>query len=472
MRRAMLIPVFARLRPALDGPRRRWRRPFGLELTLPVLRPRSLPATPIARQYRAGCKRTLGIDLYRAAPLFLLLFIGWPTNNARADGADPLHAFFLSLQVVDAKTSSEQAGAKARIAWWGDSAIVSDGYTGRLRQVLQQRHGDGGPGFLHVAPTFKGYWHRKARIRSAGWRSKGVLFGRRGTKFGLGGVSALGYAGAQTTYRSKGSPFNGLVEVFYEGSPRGGDIALYTEPRHVAHKHTTRVATDTTDAVLRWTLPAPTKWVRVRSGGGGVIRVFGVVLEQKGPGLVLDTMGVVGLRGRRLLKNEPAHHIGQIRARRPDLLVVAFGGNERVDGMPQRRHRQDMVALMERLKRGAPTASCMFMAPLPHGKRRRGIIADPRLTKIFAAQRQAAEQLGCDFLNPSTLFGPDPDAVMRSFKTKRWISGDLAHLTNTGHREVGDALANWFANRYSDWKRTQAQLSSGVDSDPPSDAAP
>ena len=71
------------------------------------------------------------------------------------------------------------------------------------------------------------------------------------------------------------------------------------------------------------------------------------------------------------------------------------------------------------------------------------------------AQRQAAEKLGCAFLNPSELFGNDPNDVVQRWRTDKWLGGDLAHLTNTGHRMLGNAVAGWFISEYERWKASR-----------------
>ena len=375
-----------------------------------------------------------------------------PTGQAAAQ-VHPLESFFERL---DRMAGQPEEDNKSRIAWWGDSAIISDGYTGQLRKRLQQRFGDGGPGFLLTEATFKGHVHRRVRIYPKGWRSRGVLFGGRNARFGYGGVSSLGYSGANTTYVSRNGPFDGTVTVFFESGPKTGLISVFFEKRGAPFTHNTRLGDNGDTSPWRISLPKMTSRVRLRSAGGGPVRVYGVAIEQKAAGVVLDTLGVLGLRGRRLLKNRRDHHVKQIAARAPHLLVSSFGGNERVDGMGQKKHFDDMVKLMTRLKLGAPKASCMFFGPLPHGVRRRGkVVSDPRLKHIIGAQRLAAAQLGCAFVDPSEFFGSDPDDVIQRWRADKWIGGDLAHLTNTGHRMVGDAVAGWFMGEYDRWKASR-----------------
>ena len=39
----------------------------------------------------------------------------------------------------------------------------------------------------------------------------------------------------------------------------------------------------------------------------------------------------------------------------------------------------------------------------------------------------------------------------------KWLEGDYAHLTNKGHKELGDILAKWMLGLYDGWKSHTAQ---------------
>ena len=174
--------------------------------------------------------------------------------------------------------------------------------------------------------------------------------------------------------------------------------------------------------------------------------LYGVSLERDAPGLVLDALGLVGLRARRWRKADEQHLSDQVAARGLDLIVVAFGGNERVDSnLNVDRHATEIGETVRRFRGGAPSASCLIVGPIAHAKRRSTRL-DPRLTSIYAAQRQAAESEGCAFFDTIAAMGGEQ--AVAHFKSKRLLGRDLAHLTPAGHAVVGGLISDWLLAAY------------------------
>ena len=174
--------------------------------------------------------------------------------------------------------------------------------------------------------------------------------------------------------------------------------------------------------------------------------MYGVALERTQPGVVLDALGLVGLRARRWRKADESHLLAQVALRGVDLLVLAFGGNERVDpSLSVDRHATAMIETVRRFRAGAPEASCLIVGPIAHAKGRTSRL-DPRLKIVYAAQRQAASTQGCAFFDTVAAMGGE-GAVAR-FRSDRLLGRDLAHLTPRGHEVVGGLLSDWLLAGY------------------------
>src|SRR5690606_509707 len=77
--------------------------------------------------------------------------------------------------------------------------------------------------------------------------------------------------------------------------------------------------------------------------GRGEVRLFGVVLERDGPGIVYDSLGMDGARAKLLKRMKPEHWHDQIRLRRPDLIVLHYGTNEsQAANLGARRYKADL----------------------------------------------------------------------------------------------------------------------------------
>lgn len=370
------------------------------------------------------------------------------------DDVTHLSPFFEALAALEDGSATDHA----RITWWGDSAIVTDGYTGEVRTRLAKRFGYGGPGFILMAPTWDGYLHTDVRLKRHDWETKSVLHGNlKSGRYGLGGVMVHSFGGASSTFKTKkGKPTFDRVHVYYRGNDNTGLIQLFLNGAGsaTATHNTERKAGDHDEV---WTYDAEkSDEVRVRAGGKGIVRVYGVALETRAPGVVVDTLGVLGMRARRLRNVDGDHLAEQVKARDPRLLVVNFGGNERVDGdLSVDKHAAEIGEVVAMVKKGAPKAACLVMGPIAHGERKGGkLVVDPALMTIYEAQKRAAGKHGCAFLDTLALMGGEQAA--EKARKKGWLGGDLAHLNGKGHRAVGELISTWLTTGYDQWKSQQA----------------
>jgi len=343
-------------------------------------------------------------------------------------------------------------GDPSRIAWWGDSAIVGDGYTGRVRERLQAVAGKGGPGFMLVQPTFDGYLRDGVRMKRQGWDAFAVIAGDvKAGNYGYGGVIATSYGGASSTFDSD-TPV-ASVAVHYQAVPKGGKLELYVDGATKPTEVLETASSATKDAVWRPALAKPASSIKLRAGGGGVVKVYGVALEAGPSGVVLDALGILGIRARRWLNADADHLEGQVAARAPDLIVVNFGGNERVDeGLSIKAHTDDLTKALAALRAGAPKAACLIVGPLAHGTPGGGAKLDPALDTLYAAQRKVAKAEGCAFFDTLAVMGGAK--APKVWHDKKWISGDYAHLTPKGHDHLGDLMADWLLAHHTAWKAT------------------
>ena len=100
---------------------------------------------------------------------------------------------------------------------------------------------------------------------------------------------------------------------------------------------------------------------------------------------------------------------------------------------------------------GSPDAACLIVGPIAHGQRRGGKVRlDPRLETVYSAQRKAAKQAGCGFVDTITLMGGD-DAIA-NYRKQKFMGKDLAHLNREGHVALGNAMAGWLLAEYDAYK--------------------
>jgi lysophospholipase L1-like esterase len=351
-----------------------------------------------------------------------------------------LDHFFKALR----RSARQEPGATVRVAHYGDSSVAADEITQTARRKLQLRFGDAGHGFMLMAKGDMHYVHRDVtHSESDGWELSSIV--RRGLKsgyYGYGGVFARAYGGEFASFGtvSKG-PIGTNVsrfEVFFQRFSGGGDLKLSVdnEPPQLVK---TRSAT-TEDAWHVIEVPDGPHTLSVRTSGE--VRMYGVAQERPGPGVVYDALGLVGARADRLLDADPEHMARQIAHRDPDLLVLAFGGNEAGnDWLDPARYAASLRKVIQLMRAGKPEMSCLLFAPLDQAERtpRGRIITLSVLPAIVLTQREVAETEGCAFFDTWTAMGGE-GAMERWYEARpRLVSSDLRHATPAGYAILGTA---------------------------------
>lgn len=362
-----------------------------------------------------------------------------PACRARA-----LDAFHLALHRARAGSGF------ARVVHFGDSTISSDLVAGTVRERLQARFGDGGRGYLFVdGPTrYRGQLRRAGRA-TPGWeiRSLAGPFADDG-RYGMGGASFEAGPGERVTFAPHGSE---TFDLHFLARPGGGRLEVRADGVPVGTVDTSgdRPAVQ----FSRFRLAPGTRQVELLARGPA--RVFGAVLERAGAGVVYDTLGVPGSSAGQVLSMDEGDLTRALRRRRPDLLVVMLGMNEShtLADTPaalaefETRER----AMLARLRRAAPSASCLVVSPLDGARRDATGGAAPKaiLPRIRDIQHRSATEAGCAFWDLYAAMGGAGSIV-------RWHEAglalpDLSHPSDEGGRALGLLLSDALLASHRAW---------------------
>lgn len=391
---------------------------LGLETTAPAAAPGTTTLAPIeAAEARL---------LEQAPPVPLLD----PTGKA-------LDGFFAALS----RTEHKQAGAITRIAHFGDSIIVSDYVSGTLRRKLQSAFGDAGHGFVLIANAWPAYFHNDvSRYATAGFNVSRIVgpFAADGL-YGLGGVSfsappnVLSRVGTAEggDYGRKVSSFT----LYYLEQPNGGSLSLSVDGGLPRELSTAGPAIASKTYVVK--LPDGSHQLSLQTKRG-TSRLFGVVLEREGPGVVLDALGAQGARIRFMDKQDDQHWADQLKLRSPNLLMYEFGANESTDGFlyPMADYHRTMREVLEQGKRALPGSSCLVIGTMDRAAKVGDEIVSLRvMPDLLANQKQAALDAGCAFFDTWTAMGG-------AHSMPRWVKkglgqADMTHPTAVGAEIIG-----------------------------------
>ncbi len=376
------------------------------------------------------------------------------------DGA--LDHWFVSLAAAEAG----QPGYVARALHWGDSTIAGDGITKTIRERLQGRFGDGGPGFLSVQVDPR--WALRPSIsRSAkgDWETLTIVFGGADTaRYGLAGTVST--ATEESTSYLANKKIDGVrapnhhFEVWYQRQPEGGSFSA--KPRGAPGKGRSTASEHVSDAVVELDVPQGAESLWIATKGDGPVSLYGAVLETAGPGVTWETFGVAGAGQGSMMRQGRRHMAGQVAQRDPDLLVYMTGGNElsypSLDGEGT-KYKESYARVLERIRAGAPDASCLLITPLDQARRERGeVVSKANLEKMVRLQREVAEEQGCAFWDAWRAMGGEGAFA-------RWLAQDpplawtdLMHLSDEGLEIVGHSFADAMELSYEQWRAEHPEL--------------
>lgn len=379
----------------------------------------------------------------------------------------------------DAAERRDPSG-RALMLFFGDSHTAGDSMTSRLRTTLQAKFGDAGRGLVAAGrPKARHYYQRDVKYGATGtWRA--AVGGKSGDSepFGVGGLRVFGtQKGAQLWVETCADCLAGTkvaqFEILYMAAPDHGTLRyrvddqpwqqVVTRTAPIEPPHPARQLVPVADGPHRLTL---------EHGGGGQIDLFGVALERGLPGVIVDSLGVVGRRLGSLRSWDWSIIGDQLATRDPRLVVLQYGTNEAddpdLDLEAMARYFDETIL---RIRAAAPTASILILGPPDMGAREGGRGCDrikpnrdgsimPEcewrtpavLTNIVSVEHAAAVRNKVAFFDTlSAMGGPD--------RMHAWVVNepktaykDHVHFTDLGYQLWADALSSALLAEYARWR--------------------
>ncbi|MBD0372229.1 MAG: hypothetical protein ICV60_15410 [Pyrinomonadaceae bacterium] len=385
------------------------------------------------------------------------------SDNPIVDPAHAMDNFYASL----ARTDAKQPGAITRVTHYGDSPITNDGITATVRRLLQTRFGDAGHGFILMDRPWAWYGHQAITYTSGGgWDNNPMMGGKTGDgMFGLGGVwfnaSGAGkYARFGPAAEGETGKTFSRMDVYYLQQASGGQFSVSVNGANSQTVSTTGTAGRS--GFFEMKAPqAGANTFEVRSLGGDV-RLFGAVLENDGPGVVYDSLGVNGAYAGLLasVMNEE-HWREQLQHRKPDLVVINYGTNESqyASADQMERYEKDLREVIRRVRAALPQASILILSPMDRGQRAAGgkIITKPSIPMIVEMQRRVALDTGCAFFDTFKAMGGEGTMAKwyAGAGKNHYVGGDLTHPTAEGAEIVGRLIYEALNDGYSKYKARQ-----------------
>ena len=409
-----------------------------------------------------------------------------PAGTPAGTAAAPAALSFLDAQggsldaLFTGLAAAERSDPGARVLWlfFGDSHTAGDSMTSRLRVTLQNRFGDAGRGLVAAGrPPAKHYYQRDVRYGASG-RWKASVGGHKSDPepYGVAGLRVYGERkGAQlwveTCADCQAGSSVAQFEILYYAAPDHGTLKFRVDDRPW-QQIKTRTAESEPPHPARQVIPVidgPHK-LTIEHGGGGMLDLFGVVLERIGPGVIVDSLGVVG---RRLgsLRSWDWSVIGeQLASRDPRLVALQYGTNEAddpdLDLEAMARYFDETIL---RIRAAAPTAAILIIGPPDMAVREGGKHCDrlktdapmipecewrtPHvLSEIIAVEHAAAVRNHVAFFDTFAAMG-GADHMDQWYQAEPRIAyKDRVHLTDIGYQWWADALSSAVLDEYAKWR--------------------
>lgn len=385
----------------------------------------------------------------------------------------PLSRFFQRLQALERGETTRVA-----IGQFGASHTAGQSLTDRMRERLAARYGGAGRGFVAVDGASKrlvpGGVVREIvgafDIADGRDMVSGGALGMAGTKARLlpGARFSVGFCqGCPSPQRilAEGASDPGTIQLAWLYTPDMGtaDVLIDGERRATLTPSTRRRDSDVQflslhvdheravlEVVARST-PQPMSTTQTTTTAAfdaaasrlspvGPVHLLGVVEEMDRPGIILDAVGLPGTTGMTPQRWRQDLYAEEVRSRRYDLIVTAWGTNEAgISSLDDTTYHHHFGATLRTLKAAAPDADCLIIGASDRfDERHHVLVAAPNHELVERVQKELAAEHGCAFFSMR-------DAMGGPGSMKQWVKdglglADHVHFTREGYTRLADII--------------------------------
>ena len=378
-----------------------------------------------------------------------------PESVTLQDYGCGMNHFYAALE----RTEQKEPGAITRICHFGDSPISGDLISGEARTLLQEKFGDSGHGFILVSKPWDFYYHENVSMEGDGWIvTSPILPGGGGGAVGLGGASftadsSSAYSEIHTMKKGEGSAVS-RFDIYYRGKPNGGSFLAYVD-KEGAKEFSTQ-ADVSASAVLSISVEDGSHQLKIVPKGDGAVTLDGVALERDEPGVVYDTLGLLGGTVHHLTLFHEDTWIEDLQNRKPDLVILNFGTNESNYGyLAFSEYLDSYAVVIKRIRTALPGVSILIMAPMDRGARNDDgdIVTIPSIPLLVAAQQRVARTESVAFYDTFAAMGGMGTMARWYDEHPRLVTGDFTHPSYAGADQLGAMLVNAVLKGFDEYKK-------------------
>jgi lysophospholipase L1-like esterase len=174
---------------------------------------------------------------------------------------------------------------------------------------------------------------------------------------------------------------------------------------------------------------------------------------------------MIGAFTRRLHGYDDAHIARQIAHRKPDLLVLNYGGNDlrRLVGnsVTAERYKAEYTEAIRKLRAADHDMPCLVVSVIDHARSGKREVEPHHVERMVTAQREVAFAQGCGFFDSVAAMG-GPGSIREWLKkSPRLAEPDLKHLNARGRDVMGEIIYSALMAGYSHYRARHAAIAQG-----------
>jgi len=371
-------------------------------------------------------------------------------SEGRKGGMDHFYAALAGVRHSD---------RPVRIAYFGDSFIEGDIFSGDLRQLFQKTYGGYGVGWVDCANPINRNNRRTATQTFNGITEYTAV--KKPFDRSLQGIAQRYYAvaeGAHVTTTGAAPQYHSLADrwdvarLFYK-TLRGAQIQVTTDSMPA-----TVINAGGASYVQMAETRAKSHTITYRFGHtGGRLTAFGMALESD-RGVILDNYSLRGSQGVTLAAI-PANTLAEFARLRPfDLIIIHFGLNVAVQGntLPvMQLYVNNMKKVVNNFRAAFPEASILIMSVPDRDERTaNGISTLKEVKNLVTLQERMAAECNVGFYNFYEAMGGQ--GSMKRLVDRRMANKDYTHLSYGGGKHVAQKIFPSFREGLNNYKRRKA----------------
>lgn len=322
-----------------------------------------------------------------------------------------------------------------RIGFMGDSFIEGDLLTSDFRELMQNRYGGGGVGFVPITSQVAGF-RQTVGHKFGKWKQSSIV-NSKGSGFT---ISAFNFTPSEDSYvEYKGSHSKKHLDRFGRARllfiSKGRSVIRAT----VNGEEEFLFNTDPLESLQEVQLDGDFQSIRYQVSDVEGFTAYGVFLENP-TGVSVDNFSVRGNPGTVMGRINPALSEQFSKLSPYDLIILQYGLNVVSSQVTDySTYRKQMTAVVNHIKRCFPGVAILIMSVGDRATRSNGaFVTMPGIRAMVQTQEQVARDCGVLFWN--TYDAMRAAGGMGTFVKNGWAAKDYTHISARGGRKIATAL--------------------------------